>query len=129
MTTYLDRALQAARLARTLKADGDYNASTNRAYYAVFYAASGLLEMTGDERPGKTHASVASQVLGALRAPRQSPREVGRALTVAQNLRSQADYSLAGASEQDAADAIAAMERVLAFAQPLLEHGLQANDD
>ena len=52
--------------------------------------------------------------------PGTAPPELGRALAVAQNLRSKADYSVAGASEGDAADAMSAMERILEFARPRL---------
>lgn len=120
MTTYLDRALEAAESARRDRASGDCNGACNRAYYAVFYAATGLLQSVGDEHLGKTHASLLRRFSERFVLTGEAPRQLGRTLTAAYNLRSKADYSLAGASEADADDAIAAMETVLEFAKPLL---------
>ena len=120
MITYLDRALQAARSAEKMREAGDYNAACNRAYYAIFYAAIGLLEREGDDNPGKTHASLLRRFSERFVLPGTAPPELGRALAIARNLRSKADYSVAGASEGDAADAISAMERILEFARPRL---------
>lgn len=123
MTTYLDRALQAAESARRMYAEGDHNGASNRAYYAVYYASCGLLERVGEANPGKTHASLLRKrfVLAG-----EAPAGVGRALTVAQNLRSKADYFLPGVTGEDAADAIAAVEKILEFAEPLLRRGAEA---
>jgi uncharacterized protein (UPF0332 family) len=120
MTTYLDRALQSAKTARTALADGDHNAACNRAYYAVFYAAMGLLDQAGDTNAGKTHATLLRRFSDRFIRTGDAPPDVGRALTVAQSLRSKADYVLAGASSDDASDAIAAMDKVLEFAKPRL---------
>jgi uncharacterized protein (UPF0332 family) len=125
MTTYLDRALEAARSAREMRESADYNGACNRAYYSVFYAASGLLEGVGDERPGKTHASLLRRFSERFVLSGEAPSQLGRALGVAHDLRSKADYSLAGASKEDADDAIAAMERVLEFARARLGPGLK----
>jgi uncharacterized protein (UPF0332 family) len=99
MTTYLDRALEAARSAREMRESADYNGACNRAYYSVFYAASGLLEGVGDERPGKTHASLLRRFSERFVLSGEAPSQLGRALGVAHDLRSKADYSLAGAFE------------------------------
>jgi uncharacterized protein (UPF0332 family) len=120
MTTYLDRALQSAKTARKAMTDGDYNAACNRAYYAVFYAAMGLLDQAGDTSPGKTHATLLRRFFDRFVRTGDATPDVGRALTVAQSLRSKADYVLAGASLDDALDAIAAMDKVLEFAKPRL---------
>lgn len=120
MVTYLDRAREAARSAREMRNSGDNNGACNRAYYAVFYVALGLFETSDGGKGGKTHASVLREfsrrfVLSGLASP-----ELGRALTIAKSLRSKADYSVAGATAQDADDAIDAMDRLLEFAEPLL---------
>jgi hypothetical protein len=46
----------------------------------------------------------------------EASSDLGRALAVSQNLRSKADYMIAGASKEDANDAIAAMDKILEFA-------------
>lgn len=119
--TYLDRALQAARSAQRNRDEGDFNVACNRAYYAVFYAIHGLFEATGEELLGKTHSSVLRLFHQHFVATGKAPPELARALTLAQNLRSRADYSVAGASSKEADDAIAAMEALLDYARPLLE--------
>lgn len=118
MTIYLDRALQAAKSARGMRAGGDYNGAC--AYNAVFYAVMGLLELAGEESPGKTHASLSRKFSERFVLTGKAPSDLGRALSVSQNLRSKADYVIAGASKDDAADAIAAMDKILEFALPRL---------
>ena len=129
MTTHLDRALQAAESARRMQADGDYNGACNRCYYAVFNAVMGLLELAGDDNPGKTHASLSRKFSEYFVLSGKAPPDLGRALAISQNLRSKADYVIAGASEKDAADAVAAMDKILAFARPLLDADAQEASD
>ena len=119
-TTYLGRALDAARAPEQMRDVGDHNAACNRAYYAIFYAALGLLEQEGNQSPGKTHSSLLRKFSERFVLSGLASRDGGRALAVTQNLRSKADYSVTGASEQDAADAMAAMQMFLEFAQPRL---------
>jgi len=47
---YLERARQAVSTGRLVVAHGDYVAATNRAYYAIFYAANALLATEKLER-------------------------------------------------------------------------------
>ena len=54
--TYLDHACQALESAASSVEHGFYNTAVNRAYYAIFYAASGLL-LTKDINRSK-HAGV-----------------------------------------------------------------------
>ncbi|HZP21780.1 MAG TPA: HEPN domain-containing protein [Bauldia sp.] len=122
METYLARALQAAHSARSLRADGDFNAASNRAYYATYYAIRGLFELTGKDDFGKTHASVLRAFSQDFVLTGKAPRELGRALAIVQNLRSKADYSVEGASQEDAEAALSAMESLLAFALPQLNN-------
>ncbi len=128
MTTYLQRALQAAHSARELQKNGDYDGTCNRAYYAVFYAALGLFEMSGDETAGKTHRSILRRFSERFVLSGEAAPEVGRAFTVAQSLRSTADYSAKGASAGDAVEAIAAMKVILEFAGPLLDPAADHKD-
>ena len=129
MITYLDRALQAARSAEKMREAGDYNAACNRAYYAIFYAAIGLLERDGDDSPGKTHASLLRRFSERFCASRYGSSRIGQSPGGCPDLRSKADYSVAGASEGDAADAISAMKRILEFARPRLISPKGTDDD
>lgn len=120
MTTYLERALQAADSARRENRSGDYNAACNRAYYAMFYVVQGLLEDAGQEDLGKTHASLLRLFSQRLVLRGNAPADLARALSVAQSLRARADYTLEGATAHDAAEALAAMNRLLDFAESRL---------
>jgi len=126
MTTYRDRALQAAKSAKAMQQDGDHSGACNRAYFAVFYAATGLLVQVGEEQAGKTHASLLRKFSERFVLTSRAPREVGRAMTLTQHLRSKADYLIEGATAEDANEAIASMDVFLKFALPLLE---QANEE
>jgi uncharacterized protein (UPF0332 family) len=121
MTVYRDRALQAAKSAKAMRRDGDYSDACNRGYYAIVYAATGLLEQAGEEQPGKTHSSLVRKFSERFVLSGTASREVGRAISLAQNLRSKADYSASGATSEDADEAIEAMDEFLNFALPLLE--------
>jgi uncharacterized protein (UPF0332 family) len=121
MATYLERALQAAQSARRESESGDYNAACNRAYYAMFYAVQGLLEGAGQDDIGKTHASLLRLFSQRLVLSGDAPADLARALSVAQSLRARADYTLEGASADNAADAIAAMNRLLDYAKSRLQ--------
>lgn len=121
MTTYLARALQAAQSARRMQQDGDNNGACNRAYYAMFYVIHGLFERAGEDLSAKTHASVLRLFSQRFVLEGAAPPALGRALSVAQNLRAKADYSVAGVSSAETAEAIAAMDALLDYARPLLE--------
>ena len=119
-TSYLDRALQAAGTARRDRDAGDFNAACNRAYYAMFYAVHGPLEAFGEDTLGKTHATTLRLFSQRMVASGEAPPELARALAVAQNLRSRADYRVEGATAKDAEHAIAAMDSLIEFARPIL---------
>jgi len=116
MTTYLDRALQAATSAQPNYDAGDFNAAANRAYYAPFYAVLALFEAAGAD-VGKTHSSTLRRFSQEFVFSGKASPEVGRVLTLAHNLRSAADYSADGVSQQEAAHSIAAMNSFLDFAK------------
>ncbi len=120
MTTYLERAAQAAESARRESESGDYNAACNRAYYAIFYAVQGLLADAGQDDVGKTHASLLRLFSQRLVLSGEAPADLARALSVAQSLRARADYTLEGATADHAAEAIAAMNRLLDYAKSRL---------
>ncbi|MBN9021088.1 MAG: HEPN domain-containing protein [Rhizobiales bacterium] len=120
MASYLERALQAAESAQREAGSGDYNAACNRAYYAMFYAVQGLLEAAGQEDMGKTHASLLRLFSQRLVLAGEAPADLARALSIAQSLRARADYTLEGATAENAADAIAAMYRLLDYAKSRL---------
>lgn len=120
MTSYWDRAMEAAQTARRNSDEGDVNGACNRAYYAVFYAIQALFAASGEGLTVRTHASVLRLFHERFIATGRFPSELARALTGIQNLRSKADYSQPGASAGEADDAIAAMEDILGHVGRLL---------
>lgn len=108
MATHLERALRAAESARREREAGDFDATCNRAYYAMFYAAQGLLEAAGEDAPGKTHATTLRLFSQRLVAGGDAPPELARSLTIAQGFRSRADYTLDGVTAENADEALRA---------------------
>ena len=98
---YLERARQAVSTGRLVAAHGDYVAATNRAYYAIFYAANALLATRKLER---------SKHSGVIAAFRQHfvktgiiKAEFSRFYGEAMEQRNAADYGLVP-PDQSAAD-------------------------
>lgn len=122
MTTYWDRAMEAAQTARRNRDEGDINGAGNRAYYAVFYAIQALFAISDAAIAVKTHASVIRLFHERFIATGKVPDALARALTGMQNLRSKADYTQPGISPGEAAEAIEAMDDVLEHIGKLLRN-------
>jgi uncharacterized protein (UPF0332 family) len=110
MSSYWDRAAQAADSARSNRDRGDFNDACNRSYYAIFYAIHALFADTEDDLIVKTHASVLRLFHQHFVATGKLPSDLARAVAAAQNFRARADYTEDGASRSDADEAIVAME-------------------
>jgi uncharacterized protein (UPF0332 family) len=95
---YIDYARQALASAKLLFDNGDWVGATNRAYYAIFYAANAVLDLEGLQRSKHSH------VMGLFRQKyvKTSKVEVefsdiyGKAFT----LRNEGDYERAKVPEQ-----------------------------
>lgn len=118
------KALEAAEDARFLAKAERFDAAANRAYYAMFNAARGLLASRGiTPEQAKTHETVLR--LFSREFVKAGPFEErdGRALRIAGEVRSVADYGDAQVTAGKAAETMAAMDRFLATAAKLLEQG------
>jgi uncharacterized protein len=115
------KGLEAAEEARMLLAGGKYDGASSRAYYSMFNVARALLEHDGVELEAiKTHATVLRLV--SLRLVRQEviDKDLGRAFRRAAETRQIADYDMISVTEDEARDRVAAMERLILVAQPIL---------
>jgi uncharacterized protein (UPF0332 family) len=94
----IHKAKTALSSARLLLAAGDGDGATNRAYYAMFDAATAALLSNGAASPGnlpKSHGGLISAVGQHLVQTGKLPIELGRSLNRIHELRLTADY-LAG---------------------------------
>ena len=90
------KARIACESARALLERQDSDGACNRAYYAMFDAARAALMATNAEIPlniGKTHSGVLSAFSQHLVKNGPVPRDIGRLLKQAEELRLVADYS------------------------------------
>jgi uncharacterized protein (UPF0332 family) len=91
----MDKAEQALGSARLLLEAGDGDGATDRAYYAMFYAATAALSWT---QPGeaqsfpKTHGGLIASFGLRLVQAGHLPTELGRSLNRVHELRLTADY-------------------------------------
>ncbi len=88
----LAKALQACRSAAALLAIGDADGACNRAYYAMFDAASAALLVSGQSVP-RTHGGVINAFSLSLVKDGPVPEEMDRALKRAEEMRILADYT------------------------------------
>lgn len=92
----MTKARIACESARALLERQDSDGACNRAYYAMFDAARAALMVTNAEIPlniGKTHSGVLSAFSQHLVKNGPVPRDIGRLLKQAEELRLVADYS------------------------------------
>lgn len=92
----MTKARIACKSARALLERQDSDGACNRAYYAMFDAARAALMATNAEIPlniGKTHSGVLTAFSQHLVKNGPVPRDIGRLLKQAEELRLVADYS------------------------------------
>ncbi len=92
----MTKARIACESARALLERQDSDGACNRAYYAMFDAARAALMATNAEIPlniGKTHSGVLTAFSQHLVMNGPVPRDIGRLLKQAEELRLVADYS------------------------------------
>ena len=92
----MTKARIACESARALLERQDSDGACNRAYYAMFEAARAALMATNAEIPlniGKTHSGVLTAFSQHLVKNGPVPRDIGRLLKQAEELRLVADYS------------------------------------
>ncbi len=111
--TLMAKARTACTSARALLDRGDSDGACNRAYYAMFDAARAALLATRAEvvvNVGRTHSGVLTAFSQHLVKNGPVPREIGRLLKQAEEIRIVADYSGDSISSDDARRLVEAAE-------------------
>lgn len=111
--TLMAKARTACESARTLLDRQDTDGACNRAYYAMFDAARAALLATGTEvtvNVGRTHSGVLTAFSLHLVKNGPVPREIGRLLKQAEEIRIVADYGGDSISPDDARRLVEAAE-------------------
>ncbi|MFP4279474.1 MAG: HEPN domain-containing protein [Halochromatium sp.] len=114
-----DKARRALEASRRALDQSDRETASDRAYYAVYYAAWGLLDLAGAPRP-KTHNGLIAEFSRHYVKEKQVDVEIGAILSRLQQLRLVADYTLEPIPLDDAKRAIAEAERFIAVAEALM---------
>jgi uncharacterized protein (UPF0332 family) len=114
VSRFRDKAREAARSSRVLLEAADPNGAVNRAYYAMFHVARAAL---GDIDPElaitKRHATVIGRFARYMVKERGLDAELGRAFSLAFDLRIIADYHQESVDPADAREVIQGMETFL----------------
>lgn len=126
--TLMAKARTACESARALLDREDTDGACNRAYYAMFDAARAALLARKAEvslNVGKTHSGVLTAFSQHLVKDGPVPREIGRLLKQAEEIRIIADYSGDSISQDDARRLVEAAETFVTTlaALPELERG------
>ena len=111
-----DRALASARL---LLDAGDTDGACNRAYYAMFDAARAALASADTPETSKTHNGLIAAFGLQLVKPGRLPKELGRMLNRAEEVRLLADYT---GGSVEAADAHEALSQAKAFVSAVRDY-------
>ena len=106
---YLARAKQAANTGQIVMSHGDHIAAVNRAYYAIFYAASALLAIEGLER--SRHSGVIAVFRQRFVKTGIIEPEFSRFYGEALEQRQAGDYGLASPDRETAGRALEQAER------------------
>ncbi len=101
MDERLERAEEKIAAAQALLEDGFYSDAISRAYYAMYHAAKTLLE--SENITAKTHAGLIRMIGKEFVADGRMTDSLGKALTLAQEEREEADYEIAPEFSRDEA--------------------------
>lgn len=108
----MEKARRDLRSARMLLDDDDPDGAVNRAYYAMFHAASAALALRGEACA--THAGVIARFSALFVQNGTFPKDMGRSFNLAEKARLEADYSGASLSAQAAETVVEDAERFIA---------------
>jgi uncharacterized protein (UPF0332 family) len=109
-----DKGWTAARSAKLLSDHGDSNGAANRAYFAMFHGArAALAQARPDLGQVKRHATVIRHFGRYLVKEGGLDAELGRAISLAFDLRTIADYEPVFVDERDAREMIGYAEKFL----------------
>ncbi|MDY6771366.1 MAG: HEPN domain-containing protein [Candidatus Nanohaloarchaea archaeon] len=119
MDERLDWADEKIEAARTLCEAGFYADAISRAYYGMYHAAKALLE--SEDITAKTHAGLIRMIGKEFVASGRIADSLGKALTLAEEEREEADYEIAPEfSEEEAEQRIEDAETFIEKARDLL---------
>jgi uncharacterized protein (UPF0332 family) len=116
----LEKARRALETAKRAMRDGDTETASDRAYYAVYYAAWALLDSRGAPRP-KTHRGLIAEFSRLFVKDGPLDTSDGAVLSRLENLRLVADYTLEMVPESDAMRAVEEASRFITVAERLLD--------
>jgi uncharacterized protein (UPF0332 family) len=118
------KAEESLNAAELCYAQGFYNSSTNRAYYAMFQAAQVALETTGFMRPEWSHAGLHATFANELtRRRKQFAPVLARDLPIVQELRHTADYRNHHLSARQATRALSKAREFVQAIRRSVSHG------
>ena len=86
----LERAAEELDISRHLLTSGNYNASANRSYYAIFHALRAVLALDGFD--AKKHSSIISHFNRNYVKPGVFPPDTSKLIDAAFEVRGNADY-------------------------------------
>jgi uncharacterized protein (UPF0332 family) len=122
VTGWEEKGRTAARSARSLLDGGDHDGAVNRAYFAMFHMARAALAGIGPELGQvKRHATVIGRFGRYMVKERGVDVQMGRALSLAFDLRTIADYEPIVVDLPEASAVVASAERFLIAVEPFLE--------
>jgi len=116
---WMTAAVRDLRSARLLLDDGDSDGAANRGYYAMFHAATAAFAQHG--HIVKTHDGLVGQFGRRFVETGLVPRELGRALNVALELRCASDYTMAPPPHDRVERLLADAEAFVAAIRALLD--------
>ena len=118
------KAAESLNAAELCYAQGFYNSSTNRAYYAMFQAAQVALETAGFMRPEWSHAGLHATFANELtRRRKQFAPVLARDLPIVQELRHTADYRNHHLSTRQATRALSKAREFVQAIKRSVSHG------
>lgn len=118
-TQLMQKAARALDSARLLLDAGDTDGACNRAYYSRFDAARAALADETPPEPARTHNGLIAAFGLRLIKTGRLPREQGRMLNRAEEVRLLADYTGGEVEPQDARESLSQAE---AFARAVRDH-------
>ena len=118
------KAEESLRAADLCYAQGLYNSSASRAYYAMFQAAQVALEAAGFSRPVWSHAGLHATFASELtRRRKQFSPVFARDITIVQDLRHTADYRDSALSQRQTARALGKAKTFVNTVKESISHG------
>jgi uncharacterized protein (UPF0332 family) len=115
------RARRAIASARVLLDADDFAGATNRAYYAMFYAARAALQHVGIEVASSKHGTLVSRFGQHLVKAGHLPNDLGRWLNRMVELRATADYGEEPPERAETEEAVARATRFVETVERFLE--------